>query len=55
MKTYRATIIGDRYPMDFTVEASGWATAAARAVRLWSKRFKGSRADELKIRIVRVK
>lgn len=54
MKTYRATIRADRYPLDFSVEASSWPTAVARAVRLWTKRFKGSRTDELVIRIVRV-
>lgn len=54
MKTYRATISADRYPLDFTVEASGWATATARAVRLWTKRFKGSRASVINIRIVKI-
>lgn len=54
MKTFRATIWADKYPMDFTVEASGWATATGRAVRLWTKRFKGSRATEIKIRIVKI-
>lgn len=54
MKKYRGTISADRYPMDFTVDASSWAVAAARLVRLWQKRFKRSRATELKIRIVRL-
>lgn len=54
MKTFRATISADRYPMDFTVQASDWPTAVARAVKLWKHRFKGSRTDELKIRIVKV-
>jgi hypothetical protein len=54
MRSYRATIRADRYPLEFTVEASSWPTAVARAVRLWAKRFKGSRADELTIRIVRI-
>lgn len=52
MKTYRATIQADRFPMDFVVEASGFPTATARAVKLWKARFKGSRTKELKIRIV---
>jgi hypothetical protein len=53
LKHYKATITGDKYPMDFTVEASSWSTAASRAVRLWQKRFKGSRADTLSIRITK--
>lgn len=54
MKTYKATIIGDRYPMTFQTEASSWATATARLVRQYQKRFKGSRADQLSIKVVRV-
>lgn len=53
MKHYKATITGDKYPMEFTVEASSWSTAVARATRLWQKRFKGSRADTLSIRITK--
>jgi len=53
MKHYHATITGDKYPMDFTVEASSWATAVSRATRLWQKRFKGSRAESLSIRITK--
>lgn len=45
--------MADRYPTDYTVQASGWSTAIARAVKEWKKRFKGSRADELKIRAVK--
>jgi hypothetical protein len=51
MTTYRVKIIGDRYPTDYTVQASGWATAAGRAVREWQKRFKGSRTKELSIKM----
>lgn len=54
MKTYRATISADKYPLDFTVQATCWSTAAARAIRLWKARFKGSRTEQLSIRIVRV-
>lgn len=54
MKQYRATILGDKYPMDFSVEASNWATAAARLVRLWCKRFKGSKTRTLTIKIYKV-
>jgi hypothetical protein len=52
MKQYRATISAGRYPVDFTVEASDWPTAASRAIKLWKKRFKGERTDSLKIHIV---
>lgn len=54
MKTYRATIIGDRYPLDFTVEASSWPTAAARLTRAWQQRFKRSRTQTLTIKIVKL-
>lgn len=54
MAKYRATISADRFPLDFEVEASNWGTASQRAVNKWKKRFKGSRATELKIRIVRL-
>lgn len=53
MKHYHVTITGDRYPTEYTVQASGWATAVARAVRLWAKRFKGSRTDSLSIRVTK--
>ena len=54
MQLYRATISADKFPLDFNVEASDWSTASARAIRLWKKRFKGSRATELRIRLVRL-
>jgi hypothetical protein len=53
MRIYRVTIIGDRYPTDYNVEASNWGTAIARAVREWCKRFKGSRTTELKIKAIK--
>lgn len=49
-KAYRIGITGDRYPTEYIVEASGWATAVARAIREWKKRFKGSKTDKLIIR-----
>ncbi len=53
MISYKVTITGDRYPTEYTVQASGWATAAGRAIRMWKARFKGSRTDSLSIRIVK--
>ncbi len=53
MRVYRIRVTGDRYPTDFNVEASGWATAVGRAVREWQKKFKGSRASEIKIRAIK--
>jgi predicted Zn-dependent protease len=49
MKAYRVQIIADKWPSDYTVEANSWATAVARAIREWAKRFKGSRTTTLKI------
>ena len=54
MQMYRATVMAGRYPTEYTVEATSWGTAANRAIRLWSKRFKGERTTELKLRIVKV-
>lgn len=53
MKIYRITIRADKYPTDYTVQASGWGTATSRAVREWQKKFKGSRTDELHIRVIK--
>lgn len=53
MKLYRITISADRYPTEWSVEATSWATAVARAIRLWQKRFKGSRTEELRVTAVK--
>ncbi|MCH7541854.1 hypothetical protein IH981_03745 [Patescibacteria group bacterium] len=53
MKAYRIKITGDKYPTEYTVEASGWSTAIARAIKEWKKRFKGSRTEELKIHAIK--
>lgn len=54
MKLYRITVTGDKYPTDYNIEASSWATAISRAVREWQKqKGKGSRTDELKVRALR--
>lgn len=53
MRIYRITIIADRYPTDYNVEASNWGTALARAAREWQKRFKGSRASVISVRAVK--
>ena len=49
MKTYRVQVTGDRYPTEYIVTASGWATAVARAIREWKVKFKGSKTQKLKI------
>lgn len=53
MRAFHVTIAADRYPTDYRVEASDWPTAIARAVKLWKKRFRGSKAQELSIRAVK--
>jgi len=54
-KIYRVRITGDKYPLDFNVEASGWATAIARAVREWGKSSagKGSRTNKLTLTAIK--
>lgn len=49
MKVYRIKITADKYPTEYNVQATGWPTAIARAVREWKQRFKGSRASQLNI------
>jgi len=49
MKIYRIKIRGDKYPTEYVVQASSWATAVGRAVREWKVRFKGNRTEELHI------
>jgi hypothetical protein len=53
MKIYRVKITADKWPTDFTVQASSWRAAIGRAVEEWQKKFKGSRASELKIHAFR--
>lgn len=53
MKAFRIKITGDKYPTEYVVEATGWSTAISRAVKEWKKRFKGSRATELKIHAIK--
>lgn len=50
MKIYRVKVLADKYPTDYTVQASSWGTAISRAIREWQKKFKGSRATELTIK-----
>lgn len=53
MNSYNITVTGDRYPTSYVVEASDWSTAVARAIRLWKKRFRGSRTETLSVRAVK--
>jgi len=48
---FRFTIQADKWPNQYDVEASNWATAVARAVRAWkAKDGKGSRTGQLVIK-----
>jgi len=52
---YSANIRGDKYPTDYIVEGTDFATAAGRAVRAWRKdKGKGSRAGRLVIVLTRL-
>lgn len=53
MRTFRITVIADRYPTAYTVQATSWPTAVARGVREWKRRFKGSHATKLTITAVK--
>jgi hypothetical protein len=54
MRVYRVMVQGDKYPTEYSVQASNIATAAARGIREWHERFKGKRLpDELKVKIIR--
>lgn len=55
MTTYRVTVQADRYPTEYTITASGWPTAIARAIKAWkkSRTGKGSRTNELRVHAVK--
>lgn len=56
MKQFRGTVIGDRYPMDFSCQATDWPAAAQRITQQWRKHRtgKGTRATAITIKIVAV-
>lgn len=55
MRVFRVIIQADKYPTEYSVQASNWATAAARGVREWNERFKRKKikGDEIKIKVIR--
>jgi hypothetical protein len=53
MRIYRVKITADKYPTDYTVQASSWGTAVNRATKEWQKKCKGSRTQELKIHAIK--
>jgi len=54
MRVYRVIITGDKYPTEYSVQASNIATACSRGVREWQERFKGKHLpDELRIKIIK--
>ena len=54
MTQYHPTITCDRYPTTYNVDGGSWQGAAAAAIRLWRKRFKGSRTTIMSIRLVKL-
>lgn len=55
MRVYRVIIRADKYPTEYSVQASNWATAAARGVREWHERFKRKKVSggEINIKVIR--
>lgn len=54
MTNFRVRVRGDRWETEYTVEASGWPTAIARAIKLWKKsEGKGSRTQELSVKAIK--
>ena len=54
MKTYKVTIIADKWPSDFTLEATDWTAAINRAVREWKRSTgKNSRTETLSIKAIK--
>jgi len=52
---FRFIIQADRWPSEYNIEASNWATATARALRLWkTKDGKGSRTGQISIKAHKV-
>ncbi len=55
MAQFRFSISGDKWASDFTIQATNWATATARAVREWRKtEGKGSRTLQLNIKGIKI-
>jgi hypothetical protein len=52
MKMYSIQITADRYPTDYTIRATNEGVAAARALRQWRKKFRGSRANQWSVRVI---
>lgn len=51
MITYRVRINAEKWPTEYTVQASNWATAIARAIKEWKhKDGKGSRTKEVSVK-----
>lgn len=47
-------ITGNKYPTEYFVQGTSWATAIARAIREWQKgQGKGSRTEKISVRAVK--
>lgn len=53
MKIYKVSVAGEKWASDFVVQASGWPTAVARAIREWQKKNKGSKTEKLTIKAMK--
>lgn len=53
MRIYRVIVRADKWASEYPIQASNFATAAARGAREWQSKFKGSRISELSIKIIR--
>jgi len=50
-KLYRISITADQWPTVYNVEANNEYMAAQKALKMWRKKFKGSRASKWSVTI----
>ncbi len=56
MSQFKFIISADKWPSEYNVTASNWATGAARAIKEWKKKAgKGSRTDKMSIQGFKIK
>lgn len=55
MYSFRATITADKWPQEFTADASNWRAGIGKILSQWQKKNKGSRAFKVSIQATKIK
>lgn len=53
MRIYRVVVRADKWETEYPIQASNFATAAARGIKEWHSKNKGSRIGMLNIKVIR--